>query len=323
MGRLRSTLDTHISVQYVHKKKTQAIDESLKALNEQKSAFETELERWSDLVKSSQKKILDVLQLLAQEPHELCAKSVHQAATEVLDDAGSYKPEEGSVKNDRETLYTLIRDYYRVLGGMHLDVSRDSCPLPYWRFVRNALEAPQQPKVQAILDRVFGPVWQRLNDYWFDTYLSSSTYQEDRELVRFAGRAARRVLVELWQEQWLKAIAYSEQAFRQDLKHLKAETALQEDAASQAQVRYEAIKKQIVVQRAKRIRIARDAREDLERCKRFTSLLEQEYGAAFDQQYATALGQQEAVDALLGMLSCIALSQQYQEFQTLNQLMAS
>lgn len=320
MGRLRSTLDTHISVRYIQKQKTRAIDEELQALEVRKAASAKEEESWLTLVTGSLEKVRSVSRLLAQEPAKLGEASIHLATEAVLIDADDhYRPEEGSVKDDRETLYTLIRDYYRVLGSMHLDVPPGSCPMPYWRYVRNALQAPQEQVMQDILNSEFGPVWRKLNDYWIDTYLSSSNYQEDRALVRIAGEEARFRLVALWQQRWLEALGRYDWVFRQELKHLEAEAALHEDEFYQARARHEAIKMQIDEQRAKRIRIVQNYREDLERCERFIGLLEQEYSAALDQQYASALAQHDPVDALLGLFSCVALSQQYHEFLALNQ----
>jgi hypothetical protein len=317
MGRLRSTLDTHISVRYILQMKTRAIEETLQALQVRKATSAVDLQSWTVLVEKSRQSQRDVSDLLARKPVEQGMASIGRATEALLADV--QEPKEGSVKDDRETLYTLIRAYYRALGGMRLDVQPGSCPLPYWRQVRKILKEPDQRAIDETLDDEFGPVRRRLDDYWFDTYLSSDNYQVDRARVRRAGVEARTSLAALWQRQWQAALADTERAFRQDIQRAQAETSMREEEFRQARARHDLIEQDIVDQSDKRKRIVLDSKEDLERCERFIGLLEQEYSTALDEQYAAALAERDPCDALLGLFSCVALSQQYHEFLAFNQ----
>lgn len=320
MGRLRSTLDTHISVRYIQQEKTRAIEEALQALEVRKAASAAEVDDWGKLLERSQQSVRKVSGLLAEKPAERGVAAVTKAVKALLaDPKGRYTPNEGSVKDDRETLYTLIRDYRHALGGMCMEVEPGTCPLPYWLQVRKKFQPPEQHIIDDTLDVEFGPVRHKLNDYWFDTYWSSSNYQEDCAQVRGAGVAALAGLAALWQQQWLVALSRTEHAFHQKLQQAKAQAAMYEEEAGQARARYGSIEQAILEHRADRKRIAQSAKEDLERCERFIGLLEQEYSAALDEQYNAALAEHDACDALLRLFSCVALSQQYYEFLAFNQ----
>lgn len=320
MGRLRSTLDTHISVRYIQQEKTRAIEEALQALEVRKGASAAEVQNWAALLERSQQRVRKVSELLAEKPAERGIAAITQATKSLLADSDARnRPKEDGVKDDRETLYKLIRNYRRALGGMRLEVQPGTCPLPYWRQVRTSFEAPEQHVIDDILDTEFGPVRRKLNDYWFDTYLSSSNYQEDCAHVRRAGVATLAALAALWQQQWLLALACTERAFHQQLQQAEAQVAMYEEEAGQARAWHGLIEQAILEHSAKRKRIAQSAKEDLERCERFIGLLEQEYSAALDEQYNAALAEHDACDALLRLFSCVALSQQYSEFLAFNQ----
>lgn len=320
MGRLRSTLDTHVSVRYIHQKKTRAIKEALQALEVRKAASAAEVQNWAALMERSQQSVRRVSALLAEKPAERGAEAIRNAAVALLTASDTrYSPKEGCVKDDRETLYALIRDYRHALGGIRLEVQPGSCPLPYWRQVRTCFEPPEQQAIDDTLDNEFGSIRRKLNDYWFDTYVSSSNYEEDRARVRRAGVEALAVLAALWQQHWLAALASTERAFRQVLQQALAQAATHEEEAGLARARHRMIEQDILEQGAERRRIAQNSKADLERCERFIGLLEQEYGAALDEQYAAALAEHDASDALLRLFSCVALSQQYSEFLAFNQ----
>lgn len=320
MGRLRSTLDTHVSVRYIQQKKDRDIQDTLQVLEVRKAASYAEVQNWKTLMERSQQRVGKVSALLAEKPAERGIAAISQATASLLADPDErYWPDEGSVKYDRETLNALIRAYYRALGGIRLDVQPGNCPIPYWRQVRAGFQAPEQHVIDDTLDSEFGPIRSKLNDYWFDTYVSSGNYREDRARVRAAGVEALAGVSSIWQQHWMAALAGTERAFRLELQQAQVEVAIHEDEAGQAQVRHQVIERNIIEQRAERRRIARNSKDDLERCDRFLGLLEQEYGTALDEQYAAALAEQDASDALIRLFSCVALSQQYHEFLAFNQ----
>jgi hypothetical protein len=313
MGRLRSTLDTHISVRYIQEQKTRAIEEILDALKARKNTSANELKSWATLVESSKMKVQDTSALLEHNPAERGKSSIDR--TPLVPNFSTFRhPQE-----DRETLFSLMRSYRRLLSNMHMNVPNDTCPPLYWQRVRSALRPPKECAIQDILDDKFGPVWQKLNDYWFDTYLLSSSFQEDHALVVEAIDAALSGLIALWRRQWHKALVDGEQAFRLELKQFERARVLHEEEYQQAERQHAVIEQDILELGERLDLIVQNSKDDLERCERFVNLLEEEYSAALDQQYANALAQLDPTDALLELLSCAALSHQYHEFLALNQ----
>ncbi|MFH7096599.1 hypothetical protein ACHWI2_29145, partial [Klebsiella pneumoniae] len=57
LGRLRSTLDTHLSVKYIQEKKTSAIERELLGLQKQQQETENTLKVWASAVTQTQEKI--------------------------------------------------------------------------------------------------------------------------------------------------------------------------------------------------------------------------------------------------------------------------
>lgn len=320
MGRLRSTLDTHISVRYIQMNKTRAIEEALKALEVRKTASAAELRNWATLMERSQQSATSIFELLADKPAERGTAAITQAAAAMLASPDlRYPPKEGDIKDDRQTLYKLIRDYCHTLGGMSLEVQPNNCPLPYWRQVRTNFLTPEREAIDDILDCEFGQIRSKLNEYWFDMYWSSSNYQEDCAYVHEAGAEALTGVVILWKQQWLAALACTDRAFHRALQQAQAQAAIHNEEAEQARARHRVLEKAVLEQGAERKRIVQNSKEDLERCERFIGLLEQEYSVALDTQYAAALAEPDASDSLLRLFSCVALSQQYYEFLAFNQ----
>ena len=152
-----------------------------------------------------------------------------------------------------------------------------------------------------------------LNGYWFDTYLSSDNYQKDRKRVRAAGAEALELLVGLWKNQWLEALMGTERAFTEAARAAQAQAAAHKQEAEHALQRHRFITQAIAENATELERIAQDSKDDLERCERYVGLLKEEYGTELCHRYTTALAEVEPVDALLGLLSCVALRHQYAE----------
>lgn len=320
IGRLRSTLNTHISVRYIQKKKTESTMEAIATLKLKEKKATSEVKGWTTMVKAAKRSLVEVSALVASNPGERCIADIQKAAQGLVAEPPSKcVPKEGSDKDDCENLKTMVRDYYRALKGMSLEVNACDCPSSYRRYVRNAFEEPRPSVIEDVLDDSFGSIRRRLNDYWIDTYFSSSNYQTDRDSVRKAGRVALANLTALWQRQWLAAISRADIVVRQRLDHARAKLAVNQEEACAAHARRADIERAIDDHEAELKRIARSSEEDLKRCERFINLLEQEYAAALDEQYVAALREKDDSDALLQLLSCVALRYQYQEFLALNE----
>lgn len=324
MGRLRSTLNTHVSVLYIQKKKNEAITTEITALGRKKEGVANDLKTWERLVKDAQRIVNALSELLAANPKALGKEAIDNAGKTLLAaPPRRYIPEEGSVKDDCETLKALMRNYCRALGGMHLEVSAGKCPPAYWRHVHNSLEELKSSVIEDVLDDAFWSIRSKLNDYFIDTYLSSSNYQADRDSVRSAGRTALVALTELWQGKWLSALSRADTAVRRELEQARATLNVHQDEERKTRGEHHLIKQQIATLEVERKRVALSSKEDLERCEHFIDLLKQEYAAELDERYTAAMHVPDDSDALLHLLSCVALGYQYQEFIALNEQSAS
>ncbi|MFV1943846.1 dynamin family protein [Pseudomonas luteola] len=319
IGRLRSTLNTHVSVHYIQTKKIEEINATIEVLERKKKKNLDEVNRWQTVVEAAQRSLDEASALLATNPAVQGTINIRAAAQTLLTAPPThYKPQEGSIKDDCETLRTMVRDYYRTYKGMRLEVDAGTCPSAYWRYVRNALEVPEPDDIEKVLDDAFGPIRSKLDDYWIDTYLSSSNYRADRDSVRQAGHEALAGLARLWQDQWLAALNRADIAFHQRREQARVKLDVDNEEEYAAHARHRELELAVEAYNAKRKDSELSCKEDLERCERFVSLLDQEYAAALDERYAAAMREKNDSDSLLQLFSCVAMSYQYQELLTLN-----
>lgn len=324
MGRLRSTLNTHISVKYIQKKKTERINDSIATLELKEKTADSDLKLWKTKVESEQLSFTEISALIDSNPGKRCTLDIQKKIQALLSKPpNQYTPKEGSAKNDCKKLNAMVRQYYLELKKMKVDINGQNCQALYWRCVRDAFEKPKPDIIEDILDDSFELIRSRINDYWFDTYVNFSNYQTDLKSVRDAGRVALVRLSELWQRQWLAAISCANNVVRQRLDRARTRLALFQEERDAAIARHAVIKQAIVDHEKERKRIEENSKEDIERCERFVHLLEEEYAAALDEQYAAALQEKDDSDALLQLLSCIAMTNQYEEFLAFNEQQTS
>ncbi|MBN6717187.1 hypothetical protein [Pseudomonas capsici] len=315
MGRMLGTLQAHVSVRYIQQQKTYAVEHALNELATRRGVSETEVKSWSSLSQTSTAHFETIREVMGAQPYQKGIVAIDVAAKALQDDPEErYWPKAGGVEDDRETLYTLIRDYRRVLTTLRLEVSPDSIPLSFWRQVRKQFNEPPTRAIDSALEAAFGWVRGVLSDYWFDTYLSSDNYQKDRGRVREAGANALELLVDLWKNQWLEALVGTERAFIEAARVAQAQAAAHKQEAEHALQRHRLITQAIDENATELERIAQDSKDDLERCERYVGLLKEEYGTELCHRYTKALAEVEPVDALMGLLSCVALRLQYAEF---------
>ncbi|MDH1527998.1 hypothetical protein [Pseudomonas mosselii] len=323
VGRLRSTLDSHLGVRYIQNKKTEAVEQTIEQLERKNTRLLSEIAIWTATIKNEQGKLSTALQDL--QTHTLAdgMKLIEQAAASpVFTVSGSYPPKEGAVKDDCETLRTLVNDYYRLLKGMRLEVKsnpRLSKSCVYWEGVRRLVNEPGLRVIEDIIDDAFSSIRYTLADYTFDTYLFSSNYQEDLRKVHSAGSEARHELVRLWKRHWLGALTALDQAFKRDMKALEANLELQRYEQMLLIKQRERVEHEISLKHGELQRIAQTSQQDLERCERFVHLLNEEYLAELSQRMSLAMNEQDDCDALLQLLACMQLSNQRVELMRLSQ----
>ena len=319
VGRLRSTLDSHLGVGYIQKKKTEAVEQTIEQLESKNTTFVREIAIWTAAIRKAQDNWRTALQGLQTNTLGDGMKLIeHAASSPVFTVSGSYPPKEGAVKDDCETLRTLVNDYYRLLKGMHLEV-KDNPRLAYWEGVRRLVNEPGLRMIEDIIDDAFSSIRYKLANYTFDTYLFSSNYQEDLRKVHSAGSEALNELVRLWKKRWLGALTVLDQEFKRDIDALEANLELQRYEQMLLIKQRERVEHETALKHGELKRIAQTSQQDLERCKRFTHLLDEEYLAELGQRMSLAMNDQDDCDALLQLLACTQLSNQRIELMRLNQ----
>ena len=319
VGRLRSTLDSHLGVGYIQKKKTEAVEQTIEQLESKNTTLVREIAIWTAAIRKAQDNWRTALQGLQTNTLGDGMKLIeHAASSPVFTVSGSYPPKEGAVKDDCETLRTLVNDYYRLLKGMHLEV-KDNPRLAYWEGVRRLVNEPDLRMIEDIIDDAFSSIRYKLANYTFDTYLFSSNYQEDLRKVHSAGSEALNELVRLWKKRWLGALTVLDQEFKRDIDALEASLELQRYEQMLLIKQRERVEHETALKHGELKRIAQTSQQDLERCKRFTHLLDEEYLAELGQRMSLAMNDQDDCDALLQLLACTQLSNQRIELMRLNQ----
>lgn len=319
VGRLRSTLDSHLGVGYIQKKKTEAVEQAIEQLESKNTTLVREIAIWTAAIKKARDKLRTALQDLQTNTLVDGMQLIdHAASSPVFTVSGSYPPKVGAVKDDCETLRTLVYDYYRLLKGMRLEV-KGNPRLAYWEGVRRLLNEPGLRMIEDIIDDAFSSIRYKLADYTFDTYLFSSNYQEDLRKVHSAGSEARHELVRLWKKRWLGALTVLDQDFKRDIKALEASLELQRHEQMLLIKQCERIEHETALKHGELKRIAQNSQQDLERCKRFTHLLDEEYLAELGQRMSLAMNEEDDCDALLQLLACMQLSNQRVELMRLSQ----
>ena len=319
VGRLRSTLDSHLGVGYIQKKKTEAVEQTIEQLESKNTTLVREIAIWTAAIRKAQDNWRTALQGLQTNTLGDGMKLIeHAASSPVFTVSGSYPPKEGAVKDDCQTLRTLVNDYYRLLKGMRLEV-KDNPRLAYWEGVRRLVNEPGLRMIEDIIDDAFSSIRYKLANYTFDTYLFSSNYQEDLRKVHSAGSEALNELVRLWKKRWLGALTVLDQEFKRDIDALEARLELQRYEQMLLIKQRERVEHETALKHGELKRIAQTSQQDLERCKRFTHLLDEEYLAELGQRMSLAMNDQDDCDALLQLLACTQLSNQRIELMRLNQ----
>lgn len=319
VGRLRSTLDSHLGVGYIQKKKTEAVEQTIEQLESKNTTLVREIAIWTAAIKKAQDKWRTALQGLQTNTLGDGMKLIeHAASSPVFNVSGSYPPKEGAVKDDCETLRTLVNDYYRLLKGMRLEVKANP-RLAYWEGVRRLVNEPGLRMIEDIIDDAFSSIRYKLANYTFDTYLFSSNYQEDLRNVHSAGSEALNELVRLWKRRWLGALTVLDQEFKRDIDALEASLELQRHEQMLLIKQRERVEHETALKHGELKRIVQTSQQDLERCKRFTHLLDEEFLAELGQRMSLAMNDQDDCYALLQLLACTQLSNQRIELMRLSQ----
>ncbi|EKN5950046.1 TPA: hypothetical protein PXP68_003726 [Yersinia enterocolitica] len=312
LGRLRSTLDTHLSVKYIQEKKTAVIERELLGLKKQQQETTNILKTWEKAMFRSQDKIDQTDKLLKDNALSVSQRLINKAAEKaaVIELSAEYKSEKCT------TLHRMISDYCGEIKKIQLAVENKSA---YWQKVARKNIEPTRQAVQDILDEKFSAIRYTLNDYWIDAYLSSANYSSDKNRVIHAADNAKAEVIRLWTSQWKAAAENVRNEYKSELtkegitldmlrgeqnKSLRQQTSLEQRTDSH-KVQLE--------------KIATDSQEDLARCEQFVHFLDEEYLNTLSERLDSAFQERDDCDALLQILSCVALKNQREDLMNLTE----
>lgn len=312
LGRLRSTLDTHLSVKYIQEKKTAVVEKKLSRLKKQLQETENTLMTWKKAISRSLEKINQTNWLLKDNSLAVSRDFIDKAAKEaaVINLSAEYKSEKCT------TLHRMIADYCSEIKKIQLAVASQST---YWQKVSRKNIEPTRQAVQDILDENFSAIRYTLNDYWFDTYFKSANYSSDKNSVIHAANDAKEEVIRLWASQWMSAAENVHNEYRSKLTKEKRTFYVLREEQNKSLRQQIALEQQTASCEDKLKKIAVESQEDLTRCKQFVHFLDEEYLNTLSARLDSVFQEQDNCDALLQVLSCVALKNQREDLMNLTE----
>ena len=322
MGRLRSTLNTHLSVKYIQKKKIEVAEAEFFQLTASEKIILSELAFWEHKIERAQEKVQEIDEILKRHTLENGRHLIKQAADRPrYTPANAYPPKHRNNEKNCRTLKELVGNYSQVLQGMWLDVKpdqNDSHRDTYWIQVRKNVDELNSDTVRNILDNAFAPIRSTLAGYYIDKYFFDDSYNKDYASVFEAGEAAEKKLRLAWQEAWLTALKKVDKEHKEEQKAARTELSISTEERSRSVAQMELMTKEISANEAERQRIVRTSKEDLERCERFVHLLDEEYLEELRGRMNTVYDTDDECESLLQLFWCVELKNQREELMELN-----
>lgn len=323
MGRLRSTLNTHHSVKYIQKKKTEVIETQIQELASKGRKIAQALATWDKSVEQAGAQLSKIEAVLASQDLRANQLLIKRAASRpIYTSALKFPPEPRGPADNVATLKKLVDDYCEILPKLQLEISspnNSDVSKPYWVQIRRELDGPKSRFLHDLLDDEFNSINSTLSGYWIDTYLSSDNYQKDLGLVHDAGKAAQEALAAHWMNAWLSALGIVHDSYLKDQRAIQNELAVQTDERDKSRQQQIRIEEELCTLLVELDHVEQRAAEDLARCERFEHLLDEEYLSELSERMATAQDTtNNDCDALMQLLSCVELTHHRQELMQLN-----
>ncbi len=300
MGRLRNTLNTHLSVKHVLQKKKSELKDKLNKLHEKSEKLGAEFKFWKDKVHEHKEKIT-LLSESASRRGDFCLKKAPPNAPtpyQARDDA-----------KDAEELHKMVRSLRYSLKNMRPVLFKntkieDRNSKFYKKKVFSFFKDPDEQSKEDLLSKSFFDIHNKLNDYTVNWYLLVENYKKDLAMVRESSEKAKIQLTELFTARWMEAQKNADIELREELRREENDfsSAIDEQSKILNQQNLLAPRRLQLINNL--IDITRRGEEDLERCDRFTHLLDEEYLQALDHQMDGVAQTEDDCDALLILLSC-------------------
>ncbi len=318
MGRLRSTLNTHIGVENILKNKKSLIKLTITQLDQKCEKLMNNLNSWEETIKHEKKWKQSINRLLSENQKDDLVRKVLDAANETdLSISNSYPSSEMNEREDVATLKRLIVYHQHALQNITINPKFES--IKYLKIARTYFKEPDKEIIKKILDDSFEPIRKILNDYWIDTYLISLNYQKDKKLLLKSILEAKRKIIELWTNSWLNAIyaAYKNLEKKQKTANDNLEYSIKERDKIAKQI--EIIELSISQHHLDLENFTLRSQEDLKRCKKFINLLNEEYLLELSEKMEQAILNEDNCESILQFFSCEYMRSQYESLIAMNQ----
>jgi hypothetical protein len=189
----------------------------------------------------------------------------------------------------------------------------------YWQKVARKNIEPTRQAVQDILDENFSAIRYTLNDYWIDTYLSSANYLSDKNSVINAADRAKAEVIRLWTSQWKAAAENVWNEYKNELTNEGMTLIVLRGEQNKSLRQKTSLEQQTASHEDELEKIATDSQEDLDRCEQFVHFLDEEYLNTLNERLDSAFQERDDCDALLQILSCVALKNQREDLMNLTE----
>lgn len=312
VGRIRSTLDTHLNIRSLHERKQLALEGVISSLTDKEAELLDEMSVWRNAIKRTVRNIRKIRAELEHPSvahgHLLLEQATHRLLKEAQE-ADSRHSDHGKHK-DRTVLQRMIQQRCAELTQISVEPEPDATALSFWATVRERLSSPEPWKINEVVYDAFAEIRQQLDGYFVDRYLFASNYEKDKEAVISAHRAALKAVLQRWLASWEDALRATKLDKKKTLKQLNLQLQGLIKQRSQTTKLLVANRAGLSQHRQALINLELTMREDLERCQQYLRFLDEEYLAQLQQTLDQIAGTANDVDALSIALGSLTLVQQ-------------
>lgn len=286
MGRLRNTLNTHLSVKYIQKKKTEAVQNEIKELEHKKSEITGDLEILRKTITQTEKEIHKINDVMKNHALHKDIQIIEKATQNPSFGDKTFPPKRAEHNKDSQHLITLINAYWQTLRRMTIKVKPDTKTAQdneniykdsYWIKVKNNVNSTDSRVIQEILDKKFSKILDTLQGYIFGTYIFDDNYRRDYEAICRSGEAAKEEIQAYWKNAWIKSLKATNKKYEDSHKKAITENSINAQEYDNLSAISEKISEEISSRKKSIEIISRESEDDLKRCERFVDLLNESY----------------------------------------------
>lgn len=313
IGRLRNMLNTHLSVEYIQKKKTQVINRDLFRLKQKRVLAMRDIATCTAVIKTTTKTVENIAGLLSTSLTQTICNRVEEVVSATV-----FVPLEPSGIESCSALRQLISGYYDGLKTIYLNLSGQE---PYWTSLRKNMTPPGLIEIDDILNDAFSNIRHTLNDYSTDSYWDwlFGNYKKDLQRVHNSAHVAHTLLINCWKACWETAAERIEADYSTQLNSEQTKLELFcEELSGYSKLRNR-LDKDIYAAIEERDAIELRARQDLHRCRKFFDLLNEEYHSTLSERFDAILHAEDDCESLLQLFSCVNLQLYRQDLMNLTE----